>query len=672
MKTLIKHLVGATLAINSLVAIAGELVGTEAARERMYPNVVPPDRIIGGYGGRAGDFLQIRRVIFKDESNFLVADCAANRIQEFDLDGSLKSTIAHECPTDLAIAGANLYVFSELAGTISLYGVKNRRFVRSWQVPVHGDKQIAAIAASDKYLFAVPRFGGQVVVYDRFGRPLRHFRLPNTSRVSSAAAEGDRLFLADKLGARVYSVNIHNGNIQHFGEFGTYAGEMANPHGIEVKNSNIYVVDTVNHRIQQFDTNGKYVLQFGRHPVSPHETTMGRMHYPHHIAVNSTGTSAVVCEPYESRCNLFSLDKVQHAYTNSSESAWWNKFFYFHYRAGASKARMSETRIPMDSDLMFMAEEDIHRIVISKFVDGVPQTVTAFGEFGTAQGQFKGPEGVFPGPEGNLYVSDTGNHRIQVFDFQGNFKFQFGEFGNKPGQLNAPGQGSTDADGNVYISDSGNGRVQVFDSSGKFLRVIGMPGTKSGQFLRPIDAHFDKKRNRLMVVDIFNKRVATFDQSGKFLFNIGGPNQLVAPHSVVVDDDSDSIFVSDMVANMIMKYDLKGKLQSRIGNYGIALGEYKTPAGMAVLNGRVHVMDHTNHRGQVFDARTGNTLFAFGEGVIGVPGDVLQVRKSLEEMSDALKQPSPAGEDPGIRLQQLQRDIEGLKLQLNKPLMPRN
>lgn len=326
------------------------------------------------------------------------------------------------------------------------------------------------------------------------------------------------------------------------------------------------------------------------------------------------------------------------------------------------------TKIPMDNDLLFMGEEDIHRIVIAKIVDGVPETLTAFGEFGSGPGQFKGPEGVFPSLDGKLMVSDTGNNRIQVFDFQGNFQFQFGEFGSKPGQFNAPGQGSTDSDGNMYISDSGNGRIQVFDRNGKYLRHFGVPGTESGQFLRPIDAYFDRKRNRLMVVDIYAKRVSVFTPEGKHLFNIGGANQMVAPHSVVIDDESDSIFVSDMVVNSILKYDQAGKLQGRIGSYGLALGEYKTPAGLYASKGNIYVMDHTNHRGQVFNARTGAAQFAFGEGVIGVPGDVLTMRKKIDELSEALKKP---GADSPQRLQEVRTEIEALKLQLNKPFAPK-
>ena len=50
-----------------------------------------------------------------------------------------------------------------------------------------------------------------------------------------------------------------------------------------------------------------------------------------------------------------------------------------------------------------------------------------FGEFGILGGQFTEPSGVAVTPDNEIVVADTNNYRIQVFDKEGNFKFQFGE-----------------------------------------------------------------------------------------------------------------------------------------------------------------------------------------------------------------------------------------------------
>ena len=61
-----------------------------------------------------------------------------------------------------------------------------------------------------------------------------------------------------------------------------------------------------------------------------------------------------------------------------------------------------------------------------------------------------------------MYVTDTGNHRIEKFDREGNFITQWGGFGNGEGQFNFPYGIAVDARGSVFVVDSGNTRVQQF------------------------------------------------------------------------------------------------------------------------------------------------------------------------------------------------------------------
>lgn len=63
---------------------------------------------------------------------------------------------------------------------------------------------------------------------------------------------------------------------------------------------------------------------------------------------------------------------------------------------------------------------------------------------------------------GDVYVSDTGNHRVEKFDREGNFITQWGGFGNGKGQFNFPYGIAVDAKGSVFVVDSGNTRVEQF------------------------------------------------------------------------------------------------------------------------------------------------------------------------------------------------------------------
>ncbi|MCH7864755.1 MAG: 6-bladed beta-propeller, partial [Proteobacteria bacterium] len=84
----------------------------------------------------------------------------------------------------------------------------------------------------------------------------------------------------------------------------------------------------------------------------------------------------------------------------------------------------------------------------------------AWGGPGSGPGQFNDPTGIaVAGSE--VFVADSRNSRIQVFDFEGIFKRQFGEPGESPGALGRP-MNLRIANGELYVADYWNDRIQVF------------------------------------------------------------------------------------------------------------------------------------------------------------------------------------------------------------------
>ena len=76
---------------------------------------------------------------------------------------------------------------------------------------------------------------------------------------------------------------------------------------------------------------------------------------------------------------------------------------------------------------------------------------------------------------------------------------------------------AVDKDRNIYVSDSGNQRIQKFNKSGKFLQSIGKKGQGPGEFEHPSGIAFDKENN-IYVKD--NRAVEIFDESGSFIRSI--------------------------------------------------------------------------------------------------------------------------------------------------------
>ena len=58
--------------------------------------------------------------------------------------------------------------------------------------------------------------------------------------------------------------------------------------------------------------------------------------------------------------------------------------------------------------------------------DNKDQLIKKFGSYGSSNGQFNFPRGVAFDSYNHLYVADTGNHRVQQFDINGNYLLRFG------------------------------------------------------------------------------------------------------------------------------------------------------------------------------------------------------------------------------------------------------
>ena len=109
--------------------------------------------------------------------------------------------------------------------------------------------------------------------------------------------------------------------------------------------------------------------------------------------------------------------------------------------------------------------------------------VQAWGSRGSGPGEFENPIGIALSKD-RVFVSDSGNHRIQVFDKQGHFIRQFGQEGSALGELSRPMHIDI-RDDRLYVAEYLNDRIQIFSREGESLEAIGESGTRPGQFDAP-------------------------------------------------------------------------------------------------------------------------------------------------------------------------------------------
>ncbi len=179
------------------------------------------------------------------------------------------------------------------------------------------------------------------------------------------------------------------------------------------------------------------------------------------------------------------------------------------------------------------------------------------------KGEFKQPAGLAVDPAGKrLYVVDTHNHKVDVLDIEsGEIIKTIGKRGKEEGEFNFPSHTTVDPKGNLYVVDTMNGRVQIFDQEGRFIRAFGKLGDGPGMFARPKGIALDSEGHIYVVDGAFNN-VQIFDSEGNILLGFGGfgddRGQQILPAGIAIDSE-DKIYVVDQWNARVNVYEYMGE-----------------------------------------------------------------------------------------------------------------
>ena len=254
-----------------------------------------------------------------------------------------------------------------------------------------------------------------------------------------------------------------------------------------------------------------------------------------------------------------------------------------------------------------------------------PTFVLAWGREGTGQGEFTHPGAIAIGPTGLVYVGDTNNDRIQVFQQDGTFVTEWGSHGSAPGQFYRPSGLAVDADGFLYVADRYNYRIQKFLADGTFVTSWGTQGTGPGEFDTVYDVAIGAD-GAVFVVDSVNHRIQKFDGDGTFLLEWGsycsgppngggcvngGDGQFAQPEGIAVDA-SGAVYVADTFNHRIQKFDADGSFLLKWGSLGSGNEQFYDPLGLGTDgDGNVYVAETSVPRIKKFDA-AGTFLLSWG------------------------------------------------------------
>jgi DNA-binding beta-propeller fold protein YncE len=266
--------------------------------------------------------------------------------------------------------------------------------------------------------------------------------------------------------------------------------QFSAPRGITIDSTrNYYIADTGNSRIQKFTADGKFLQAFGTRGEGE-----GELREPQGIAVDTSGS-------------VYVTDALNHKL------------------------------IKFTSDGAFVKEWH------------GPDT------------GFYGPRDLAFGPDGRLYIVDQGRTRVAIFDPATESFSAWGKAGAGDGQFNDP-CGIAVGGGFVFVTDTGNGRIQVFDMKGAFIRQWPVPqwGADVKYFT---DALYDDVSKRLYVSSGKSNEVLTFDIEGRPINDIPlfKDARFVYPSSMAISEAGNlrRLFVLNTVGGNLSIFDLEAK-----------------------------------------------------------------------------------------------------------------
>ena len=169
---------------------------------------------------------------------------------------------------------------------------------------------------------------------------------------------------------------------------------------------------------------------------------------------------------------------------------------------------------------------DTHYYRVLFYEDHGKQLVrrTIGGEHGSQPGQFSFVTDAVQDSHGNYYIAQYHEHdRIQKYSRDGKFLFKWGRQGSRPGEFNRPQNLAIDDKDRLWIADSCNHRVQVFDATGKGAKLItqwGKAGRELGQLKYPYDILLDGE-GHVYLCEFGNHRVQKFTLDGTWVGSWG-------------------------------------------------------------------------------------------------------------------------------------------------------
>jgi len=438
------------------------------------------------------------------------------------------------------------------------------------------------------------------------------------------------------------------------------SGHLNQPQGIAINSEgNIYVADMMNHAVQAFTPDGKFILKFGKYGPA---TTPGAICSPMAITTDgednvyvgsATGTISIfdkegnflrqfgshgselgqfnqikgmhidreghlyVCEWTSNRIQIFqgspSMEESKEERNSVSEELSTNTpdLSKPAYLIGPSSSlplkvlsgieQSSGIAVAKNGEVI-VASWSKHKVFIYSSKENNYHLIAEVGGEGSLDGKFFYPSGVAVTRENHILV--TSHNKLQWFTMEGNLVHAVGGLGRDKMEFDSPTDVAVGNGGRIYVLDSKNKRVQILNGDGSYCGCFGFPHLTQKKDDAPTALAINSEGN-LYFVDSRNDCVHVFSSSGELLFKFGKSGSWIErgtlnhPTAIAIDAEDD-VFVGDNF--QISIFDKSGSFIRAFGERGNQPGQFDRIKGMHLgKSGYLYISECSNNRVQILE-----------------------------------------------------------------------
>ena len=223
--------------------------------------------------------------------------------------------------------------------------------------------------------------------------------------------------------------------------------------------------------------------------------------------------------------------------------------------------------------------------------------------FWRSSGQLKNPGSIaIHYKTGNIYIADTGNHRVQVFSCNRDYLFMFSE------KMNTP-VGICISQNKVFVTQLSSNCINMYELEGKLIKSVGSEGNGEAQFNRPYGLDVSDISHNIYVCDLDNHRVQILTEELKY-HSMLGIGLLKYPRDVKVTQDR--VLVLDCGDPCMFVFNLYHVLTNKLITRGDAK-QTRNPCCFDIdREYNIIMSDYPNHCVYVFN-QEGEQMHKFGK-----------------------------------------------------------